>query len=71
MAHAAYLRADAERAEVAFLVADELQGFGISTTLLAHLAEVAQQQGIMTFIAEVMVSNHRMIEVFRQERLPR
>lgn len=70
VAHAAYLRADAERAEVAFLVADELQGFGISTTLLAHLAEVAQQQGITTFIAEVMVSNHRMIEVFRQSGFP-
>src|SRR6202035_3222057 len=38
--------------------------------LLAHLAEVAEQQGITTFIAEVMASNHRMIDVFRTSGFP-
>jgi acetyl coenzyme A synthetase (ADP forming)-like protein len=70
VAHAAYLRTDAERAEVAFMVADEMQGFGISTTLLAHLAAVAEQQGITTFTAEVRASNHRMIDVFRESGFP-
>jgi GNAT superfamily N-acetyltransferase len=41
VAHAAYVRIDATRAEVAFMVADAWQGRGISTILLAHLAEVA------------------------------
>ncbi len=46
VAHAAYVRGVGARAEVAFLVADELQGQGISTTLLAHLAAVAERNGI-------------------------
>jgi acetyl coenzyme A synthetase (ADP forming)-like protein len=70
LAHAAYIRIDATRAEVAFLVADEWQGHGIATILLAHLAAVAQGQGISTFTAEVLPANHRMIEVFRQSGFP-
>ncbi|HUA47557.1 MAG TPA: GNAT family N-acetyltransferase [Solirubrobacteraceae bacterium] len=70
IAHAAYVRINAERAEVAFLVADEWQGRGISTILLAHLAEVAEQHGISTFVADVLPSNHRMIDVFRESGFP-
>jgi acetate---CoA ligase (ADP-forming) len=66
IAHAAYSRIDAERAEVAFLVADAWQGRGISTILLAHLAEVAAAHDIATFTAEVLPANHRMVEVFRE-----
>ena len=54
VAHAAYVRGRGNSAEVAFMVADELQGQGISSTLLAHLAAVAQHNGIETFTAEVM-----------------
>src|SRR5262249_11651605 len=64
VAHAAYVRIGAEpregsgvspkverepRAEVAFLVADAWQSRGISTILLAHLVEIAQGHGIVTF----------------------
>jgi acetate---CoA ligase (ADP-forming) len=70
VAHAAYIREDAERAEVAFLVADTWQGRGISTILLAHLAGLAQQHGISTFTAQVLPANHRMIEVFRESGFP-
>ncbi len=70
IAHAAYMREDAQRAEVAFMVADTWQGKGISTALLAHIAEVAHRQGIATFTAEVMPVNHRMIEVFRESGFP-
>ena len=66
VAHAAYIRSSAERAEVAFLVADDFQGHGIATTLLAHLASVAEHEGITTFTAEVMPANHRMIQTFRE-----
>jgi acetyl coenzyme A synthetase (ADP forming)-like protein len=70
VAHAAYVRADARSAEVAFLVADRWQGKGISTVLLGQLAEVAARQAISTFTAEVLPHNHRMIEVFRQSGFP-
>ena len=70
VAHAAYVRIDARRAEVAFLVADRWQGKGISTVLLGQLAEVAARHQISTFTAEVLPHNHRMIEVFRQSGFP-
>lgn len=74
VAHAAYVRLGADeavgRAEVAFLVADAWQGRGISTILLAHLAAVAEQHEIGMFMAEVLPSNHRMIEVFRRSGFP-
>jgi acetate---CoA ligase (ADP-forming) len=70
VAHAAYIRTHAHRAEVAFLVADALQGFGIATILLAHLASIAELHGITTFRAEVLPHNHRMIEVFRESGFP-
>jgi acetyl coenzyme A synthetase (ADP forming)-like protein len=66
VAHSAYMRIDGARAEVAFLVADQWQGQGISTVMLAQLAEVAARHGMSTFTAEVLPDNHRMIEVFRQ-----
>jgi acetyl coenzyme A synthetase (ADP forming)-like protein len=70
ISHAAYIRINDERAEVAFLVADAWQGRGISTIMLAHLAAIAQHHGIATFTAEVLPANHRMIEVFRQSGFP-
>jgi acetate---CoA ligase (ADP-forming) len=70
IAHAAYVRIDEHRAEVAFLVADSWQGRGISTIMLAHLAAAADRHGIITFTAEVLPANHRMIDVFRQSGFP-
>ena len=70
IAHAAYVRIDSGRAEVAFLVDDAWQGHGISTILLAHLAEVAEQHGFSTFIAQVLPHNHRMIDVFCESGFP-
>jgi acetyl coenzyme A synthetase (ADP forming)-like protein len=66
IAHGVYVRIDADRAEVAFLVADAWQERGISTIMLAHLADLARQHGITTFAADVLPANHRMIDVFRQ-----
>jgi acetate---CoA ligase (ADP-forming) len=57
-------------AEVAFAVADQMQGMGLGTLLLAHLAQVASENGITVFWAEVMPENHRMIEVFRESGFP-
>ncbi len=68
--HGAYLGASPGRAEVAFAISDELQGQGLGTILLAHLAEVAGEAGVEVFFAEVLPQNHRMIEVFRESGFP-
>jgi GNAT superfamily N-acetyltransferase len=54
-----------EEAEVAFTVADEHQGRGIGTILLAVLAECARSHGIRTFVADVLCENTAMLHVFR------
>jgi GNAT superfamily N-acetyltransferase len=43
-----------DEAEVAFTVADEHQGRGLSTILLEHLAAIARTHGIARFTAEVL-----------------
>jgi acetyl coenzyme A synthetase (ADP forming)-like protein len=55
---------DPSCAEVAFAVADELQGHGVGTRLLEQLAESAADAGISTFVAEVMPDNRAMLRVF-------
>ena len=55
---------DPRSAEVAFAVADELQGRGIATRLLEQLAGTAAGVGIEEFIAEVMLDNAAMLHVF-------
>lgn len=68
--HGAYVRSRPQRAEVAFAIGDEMQGRGLGTILLAHLSEVAQEQGVEVFVAEVLPQNHRMIELFRESGFP-
>jgi acetate---CoA ligase (ADP-forming) len=55
---------DPARAEVAFAVADALQGQGVGTRLLEQLAASAAAEGISTFVAEVMPENQPMLRVF-------
>ncbi|HHJ52531.1 MAG TPA: GNAT family N-acetyltransferase, partial [Caldithrix abyssi] len=52
-------------AEVAFLVADEYQGLGISTILLERLAGLAAANGYIELEAEVLPDNQPMINVFK------
>ena len=52
-------------AEVAFTVADDLQGRGIATRLLEQLAGRAAEAGIERFVAEVLAENSAMLAVFR------
>jgi acetyl coenzyme A synthetase (ADP forming)-like protein len=51
-------------AEVAFAVADDMQGYGAGTRLLEQLADTAAEAGIATFVAEVMPDNRPMLRVF-------
>lgn len=68
--HAGFVRIDAHRAEVAFEVADELHGHGIGTLLLGQLAAVAADHGIDTFVASVLASNRKMLEVLVDSGFP-
>ena len=56
---------DETTAEVAFAVADELQGRGIGMRLLEQLAARAAAAGIERFVAEVLPENTAMLGVFR------
>jgi acetyl coenzyme A synthetase (ADP forming)-like protein len=53
-----------DRAEVAFLIEDALQGRGIATRMLERLAEIAREKGITTFDAYVLGDNRKMMDVF-------
>ncbi|MFH9856397.1 GNAT family N-acetyltransferase [Streptomyces althioticus] len=56
--------AEADEAEVAFLVQDAHQGRGVASALLEHIAAVARERGIRRFAAEVLPANTKMIKVF-------
>jgi len=51
-------------AEVAFAVADDMQGRGLATRMLEQLAEVGGERGVRRFDAEVLSENRRMLGVF-------
>lgn len=55
---------DPDVAEVAFAVADDMQGRGLATRMLEQLADIAAQRGITRFHAEVMAENRPMLGVF-------
>ncbi len=52
-------------AEVAFAIEDAYQGKGIGTKLMEWLANVARENGITSFEADVLGENREMMGVFR------
>jgi acetate---CoA ligase (ADP-forming) len=65
-----YVPTRADHAEVALAVADAYQGRGLGTIFLAHLAGSAAANRIRVFDAEVLASNHRMLELVRESGFP-
>ena len=63
---ARYARVDAETAELAVVVADDWQGQGVGTRMLAKLAELARAEGIRRFSVLVQGDNHRAIRYLRR-----
>jgi len=59
-----YLLPDEERAEVAFVVEDNVQYRGIGTAILEKLAEAALLYRIKKFVAGVLCENTQMLDVF-------
>ncbi|TDE88935.1 GNAT family N-acetyltransferase [Occultella glacieicola] len=51
-------------AEVAFNVLDVVQGKGLGSVLLEHLAAAARELGVRRFVADVLPQNTRMMRVF-------
>ena len=55
---------------MALAIADGLQGQGLGTLLLGHLAAYAAAADIDTFTADVLPENYRMLGVFRASGYP-
>jgi len=53
-------------AEVAFVVMDDYQGYGIGTKLMRHLVGIAREAGLRTLVAEVLADNQPMLSVFQK-----
>ena len=68
--HATYVPTRAGHAEIAIAVADAYHGKGLGTLFLAHLAKAADANGVRIFDAEVLASNHRMLELVRESGFP-
>ncbi len=60
-----YRLPDGESADVSFVIADAHQETGIGTKLLEGLADVARDNGINRFVAEVLAENQLMLTVFK------
>jgi acyl-CoA hydrolase len=54
------------RAEVAFVVREDMQGLSISTSLLVQLESIAKENGFIGFTATVLDSNKAMMHVFKK-----
>lgn len=65
-----YEAVDAMTAEVAFVVLDELQGLGLASELLQHLAALGRERGYHRFTATVLSENTEMLDVFRHSGFP-
>jgi len=61
-----YSEYDKNRAEVAFLVKEELHGLGIGSYLLQVLETIARENGYTGFVATALAENKKMIGMFRK-----
>ncbi len=56
--------AEQDRAELALVVTDAMQGVGLGSLLLEHLAAAARRRGVATFLAETLASNYAVRQVY-------
>jgi acyl-CoA hydrolase/GNAT superfamily N-acetyltransferase len=61
-----YAEDDANRAEVAFVVREDMQAQGITTYLLMQLEAIAKENGFKGFTATVLKENQAMMHVFKK-----
>jgi RimJ/RimL family protein N-acetyltransferase len=60
----------ADRAELAFAVADEYRNRGAATLLLRQLVALARDCGVREFVAQMLQDNVEMLRVFQNSKLP-
>ena len=65
-----YVVTDPGTAEIAFMVVDQFQGYGVGSALLRHLIGLARQSGLKKLTAEVLPDNGPMLRVFEHCGLP-
>jgi acyl-CoA hydrolase/RimJ/RimL family protein N-acetyltransferase len=56
-------------AETAFVIRDDWQGAGLGTALLRHLIDIARENSVAGFTAEVLAENSAMQHVFHKSGL--
>ena len=61
---------DPQEAEIAFAVADRLQGHGVATLLAEHLLDDADRAGLRRFTAITQAENRAMLDVFATLGIP-
>ncbi len=61
-----YAEGESNRAEVAFVVREDMQGQGVTTYLLSQLEAIAKENGFKGFTATVLKENKAMIHVFKK-----
>jgi acyl-CoA hydrolase/GNAT superfamily N-acetyltransferase len=57
-------------ADVAFVVDEKYQGYGIATYLYRMLVRLARERGVQRLTADVLASNKSMMKVFEKAGLP-
>ena len=57
-------------ADVAFVVDEQYQGYGIATYMYRMLIRLARERGVQRFTADVLASNKAMMMVFEKAGLP-
>ena len=67
---AQFIRENESVAEMGVSVADDVQGLGLGSLLIAHLASAAAEEGIEWLRADVLPENHLMLKVFRESGFP-
>jgi acyl-CoA hydrolase/ribosomal protein S18 acetylase RimI-like enzyme len=71
IAEARYVRVPGEPyADVAFIVDEEYQGYGIASYMYQLLIQAAKKNGIEGFTADVLPSNQSMLQVFKKGPYP-
>ncbi len=61
-----YAAVDTHRAEVAFVIREDMQGMGIASFMLDMLESIATENGFKEFEATVLRDNKAMIHVFKK-----